>query len=60
MLLMVEGNGALTMGLGNDCLHGGQVGNPVRQRQSHTHTDHRRREGDSWNKATTTERQMLQ
>lgn len=47
MLLMVEGNGALTMGLGNDCLRGGQVGNPMRQRQSHTHTDHRRWEGDS-------------
>lgn len=59
-LLMVEGNGALTMGLGNYCLTWGQVGNPMRQRQFHTYTDHRRWEGDSCSKTTTTERQMLQ
>ena len=57
---MGEGNGALTMGLENYCLSGRQVGNPVRQRQLHTYTDHRRWEEDSCNEATTTERQVLQ
>lgn len=54
---MAEGNGTLAMVLGNYCLSGSQVDNPIRQRKLHTYTKAGKK---ILAMRTTTENQMIQ